>query len=267
MTINYIITVLYFLSSIFYIYHLWARKYKISDIAFYIGIAGFLFHTIYLIFFLLKDGVVAGGLSRSLFLFSWFVTLVFLLSRIKFKITSLGAFIFPLAFICTVPSLIIPQGIIETDPTLNNSWILTHVLLIFLGEAFFAIAFIAGILYIFEEKRIKTKRLGSFLMKLPSLTTLDGINNFSFLTGFPLITLGLAIGLFSANQIWGPEWKWDNKETLSLVTWLIYAILINCRLSLGWKGKKSAFGAIIGFSIIVFTFIIGYFLPTQHTFK
>ena len=133
-------------------------------------------------------------------------------------------------------------------------------------KAFFATAFTAGILYIFEEKRIKNKKLGGFLMKLPSITSLDRIGSFCLLIGFPLITIGLAIGVFSANQIWGPDWNWDYKLTWSLVTWVVYAVLINGRLSFGWRGRKSAIGAILGFSIVLFTFIIGYFTPTQHSF-
>ena len=73
--------------------------------------------------------------------------------------------------------------------------------------------------------------------------------------GFPLITIGIAIGFFAANQVWGPSWKWDDKETWSVLTWILYAILLNFRLSLGWKGKKSAVGAIIGFAIILVTLI------------
>jgi len=232
-----------------------------------IGFAAVILHSIFYALDFINGNQIFGGLSKSLFLFSWFIAFVYLLSRFKFRVPVLGTFIFPLAFICSVPSVILPEGIIQQDPTLNNPWVLIHIILIFLGEAFFAIAFICGFLYLFEEGRIKRKQIGQSLKKLPSLTTLDKIAHLSLMIGFPLVTLGLAIGLFLANLIWGPDWKWGSKETWSLVTWLLYAVLINGRVTSDWKGKKSALVSVIGFFIILFTLLVGYLIPGQHTFK
>ena len=113
-----------------------------------------------------------------------------------------------------------------------------------------------------EEKEIKDKKLGNFKIKLPSLNTLDKVNHFSLLAGFSIITLGLAVGFFAANHIWGDNWQWGNKETWSILSWLLYAILLNLRLASGWKGKKAAMGAIIGFCIILFTLLIQYVIPS-----
>ncbi|MGH7884330.1 MAG: cytochrome c biogenesis protein CcsA, partial [Thermodesulfobacteriota bacterium] len=222
-------------------------------------------HTVLLVNFVMK-GDVSGGASRSLLIFSWLVVIVFLISQIKFVTPVIGAFISPVAFIGTFQSIIIPSGIIAIDPSLNNPWILIHIILIFLGEAFFSIAFISGLIYIFEENQLKSKKITNYLKKLPSLTTLDRINHFSLLLGFPFLTVGLAIGHIMAKEIWGESWIWGAKETWSTVTWLLYAFLINGRLSSGWKGKKSALGAVIGFAIIVITFLIGYVTPGQHRF-
>ena len=255
MDIPYIITFLYFCSSILFISNLWLQKENLSKFGFYLGILGFIFHTYFLIVIALEGNPLAGGLARSLIIFAWFIPLVFLILKLIYKLPSLGAFIFSLAFIGTVPNLIVPHGLIETDPTLNNPWILIHVVFIFLALAIFAIAFVSGILYIFEENKIKGKQFGNLLQKLPSLNTLDKVNHLSLMIGFPLITIGIAIGFFAANQIWGSAWRWDDKETWSVLTWVLYAILLNCRLSLGWKGKKSAVGAVIGFIIILVTLI------------
>ncbi len=263
----YTIILIYFLCSVFYILHLWIQKKILINIGITLGVIAFTLHSFFYVMNLIEGNQIVGGLSKSLFFFSWLIVIVYLVSRIKFSIPILGTFIFPLAFIGSVPSLIIPEGIVQQDPTLNNPWILTHIILIFLGEAFFAIAFISGLLYLFEEGRIKKKQINNSLRKLPSLTALDKIAHFSLMLGFPLVTLGLAIGLFLANQIWGPQWTWGTKETWSLVTWVFYAILINGRVTSDWKGRKSAVVSIIGFFIILFTLIIGYMIPGQHTFK
>ena len=152
MNILIIISALYFICSIIYIANLWVQNNSYSKIGLYVGILGFLVQSYYLISLLAGGSLLLGGLGRSLFLFAWFIPFVFLISLYFYRLPSLGAFIFSLAFICTAPALIPPSGIIVSDPTLNNPWILTHVILIFLGLGFFAVAFVAGIFYIFEEK-------------------------------------------------------------------------------------------------------------------
>ena len=262
MNILIIISALYLICSVIYIANLWLQNNSYPKIGLYIGILGFIVQSYFLAGLLVKGDLVLGGLGRSLFLFSWFIPFVFLISLYFYRLPSLGAFIFSLAFIGTAPSLIPPSGIIVSDPTLNNPWILAHVILIFLGLAFFAVAFVAGIFYIFEEKEIKEKKLGRLSIKLPSLNTLDKVNHFSLITGFSIITLGIALGFFAANQTLGDNWKWGNKETWSILSWLLYAILLNFRLSSGWKGRKAATGAIIGFCIILFTLLIQYVIPS-----
>jgi cytochrome c-type biogenesis protein CcsB len=224
-------------------------------------------HTLSLVAFYWRGDQIAGGLDRSLYFFSWFIVLVYIVSQARFKASILGAFVAPLAFLMTLPSVILPQGFIEHDPSLRNPWILIHIALVFLGEALFTIAFITGVLYLFEEKRIKSKRVGSFLKKLPSLTALDNLNHICLLAGFSLLTVGLAIGLLFAKEIWGTFWTWESKETWSLVSWFLYAVLIHGRLATGWKGRKAAVGSVLGFGVILFTFfVIGYFAPGRHDF-
>lgn len=266
MNLVHLITLLYFTSFALFGTFLWLQKDSISKAAFLFIFAGVICHTILLAGIIIRGDAVAGGASRSLFVFTWFVVVVFLISQLKFKTPVIGAFISPVAFIGTLQSIIIPSGIIASDPSLNNPWIMFHIILIFLGQAFFAIAFISGLLYIFQENQLKSKKIATYLKKLPSLTTLDRINHFSLLVGFPFLTIGLATGHILAKEIWAENWVWGAKETWSTVTWLLYAFLINGRISSGWKGKKSAMGAVLGFAIVVLTFLIGYITPGQHRF-
>ena len=137
--------------------------------------------------------------------------------------------------------------------------------MILAGEALFTVAFISGVLYIFQENQIKSKHMGKFLENFPSLTALDRMNHLCLLIGFPLVTLGIALGFVLAKEIFGSAWVWGHKETWSMVTWVLYAVLIHGRLSSGWKGRKAAWGAILGFAIIIFTlFVIGYIAPGQQ---
>ncbi len=70
-----------------------------------------------------------------------------------------------------------------------------------------------------------------------------------------MLTLGLVTGFVYAKVLWGRFWSWDFKELFSMGTWLVYAVLLHLRLYAGWRGRKSAIMTIVGFGIIVFTFL------------
>lgn len=258
---------LYFIATILYTSRFWIESERVYTYGFVAIVLGACFQTVSLIYAYTQGVLITGGLDSTLYIFSWLIALVYIGAQLVFKASLFGVFVAPLTFIMTIPHVVIPQGVIELDPTLSNPWILIHILLILLGEAIFTVAFVSGILYIFQENRIKSKNLGSLLRKFPSLTTLDKINHKCLLVGFPLLTLGIALGFLLAVKIWGDSWVWGWKETFSIVTWILYAILLHGRLSSGWKGRKAAVGAVLGFFIIIFTlFIIGFVAPGQHDF-
>jgi cytochrome c-type biogenesis protein CcsB len=85
---------------------------------------------------------------------------------------------------------------------------------------------------------------------------LDEITYKSIVIGFPTFTLGgLIFGAIWADQAWGVYWSWDPKETWSLITWFAYAFFLHSRLLRGWRGKKSAIVAIVGFFAVIFTYL------------
>jgi len=85
---------------------------------------------------------------------------------------------------------------------------------------------------------------------------LDEITYKSIAIGFPIFTLGgLIFGAIWANQAWGVYWSWDPKETWSLITWFIYAFYLHSRMMRGWRGKKVAMVAVIGFMAVIFTYL------------
>jgi cytochrome c-type biogenesis protein CcsB len=100
-------------------------------------------------------------------------------------------------------------------------------------------------------------RLKKVLTSL-SITTdmLDDITYKSIAVGFPLFTIGgLIMGAIWANSAWGKYWTWDPKETWSLITWFVYALYLHARFVGGWRGKRVAVLAIVGFISVIFTYL------------
>jgi cytochrome c-type biogenesis protein CcsB len=97
---------------------------------------------------------------------------------------------------------------------------------------------------------------------------LDEITYKSIAIGFPIFTLGgLIFGAIWANQAWGVYWSWDPKETWSLITWFIYAFYLHGRMIRGWRGKKVAIVAVVGFMAVIFTYLgVNLLLSGLHSY-
>ncbi|MGD0790685.1 MAG: cytochrome c biogenesis protein CcsA [Terriglobales bacterium] len=102
---------------------------------------------------------------------------------------------------------------------------------------------------------------------LPSADNLDRITYKTISLAFPLLTLMIAAGAYWANQTWGSYWSWDPKETWAAITWLVYALYLHMRVTRGWRGRRAAYFAILGFAVVMFTFFgVTYLLPGLHAY-
>ncbi len=102
---------------------------------------------------------------------------------------------------------------------------------------------------------------------LPSADTLDRVTYKTICIAFPLLTAMIAAGAYWANRTWGSYWSWDPKETWAAITWLIYAGYLHMRITRGWRGRRAAYFAILGFGVVIFTFLgVTYLLPGLHAY-
>lgn len=230
---------------------------------------GFLFHTASIVFRYLNAGhLPITSMHEASSFFAWCVVLIFFFLEFRYKIGIMGSFILPLVFLLMLSSSMLPREIRPLDPVLQSYWLGIHTAFAFLGNAAFAVAFAVGIMYLLQEHYLKAKRLHGLFKRLPSLQVLDEINYKLVTVGFPLLTLAIITGALWAENAWGSYWRWDPKETWSLITWFIYALVLHIRLTAGWRGKKAAVLSIIGFLIVLFTFFgVNYSLKSLHTFS
>ncbi|MBW2057141.1 MAG: c-type cytochrome biogenesis protein CcsB [Deltaproteobacteria bacterium] len=231
--------------------------------------AGFVLHTVALIFRYYAAGYLpVTNLHESFSFFGWAVVLVYLAVNYKYRIPVMGAFVAPVVLIFSIIGLALPKEILPLHPALKSYWLPFHVIFAFLGDAVFALAFCVGIMYLLQERQIKSKQTGGLLVRLPSLEILDELNYRSLTLGFPLLTVGIVTGSVWASYAWGSYWSWDPKETWSLITWFLYAALLHQRLAIGWRGKKAAMMAIVGFLAVLFTFLgVNLVLSGLHSYS
>jgi cytochrome c-type biogenesis protein CcsB len=131
-----------------------------------------------------------------------------------------------------------------------------------------AISWIISIAFIFVVWRygLGLKKILTGLSIVPNM--LDEITYKSIAIGFPLFTIGgVIMGAIWANSAWGTYWSWDPKETWSLITWFVYALYLHARFVAGWRGKRVAILAVIGFIAVVFTYLgVNLFLSGLHSY-
>ncbi|MFC1814631.1 c-type cytochrome biogenesis protein CcsB, partial [Thermodesulfobacteriota bacterium] len=204
------------------------------------------------------------NLYETLSIAGWAIAGVFLLIQYKFKLKILGIYAAPLVTLIMIVAAQLPREPAQVNTLFTSFWLASHIIVIFIGEASFALACGVGLLYLVQEHALKTKKHGFFFRRLPDLELLDTTGYACLFVGFTFLTIGLVTGFVYAKSTWGRFWSWDPKEVWSGITWLLYAALLHCRLSLGWRGRKSAIMAIIGFAVLLFTFLGVNFLLTGH---
>ena len=211
---------------------------------------GLIFHFVSLV----ESTVLIGHLSLASIHYSesilaFLAMVVFFVFFVGYRTVSPGVVIFPIVFILTFASAIGQKPVTLTSPLLRSGWIFVHVVLIFTGYAGLFLSFGASLLYLVQERTLKSKRSGALLTWLPPLQTIDEICYRSLLFGFPFMTLGLIAGSVLAIDKYGPLFFYDPKILLSFTMWAVYLLLLYTRWSSGWRGRRAAFLATFAFVI------------------
>ncbi|MFP3867284.1 MAG: c-type cytochrome biogenesis protein CcsB [Desulfobacteraceae bacterium] len=258
----------YFGATAIWLAYLLIQKESLYRWGLWVMSGGLSLHTLALLQAILKQGYFPGAsLGQTLMLFSWTLVVAFLFFTWRHPIRVLGTLVAPFAALTLTGALILPSpGPIS--PLLQSLWLSFHIATALLGNAAFTLAFLGGILYLVQEHHLKNKKFGFFYRRLPSLEALDALNYYCLTIGFPLLTAGIITGSIYAQYTMGSFWRWDPKETLTLIAWLIYAALLHERLAVGWRGRRAAWMAILGFIVLVVTFVgANLWMQGYHSFE
>jgi ABC-type uncharacterized transport system permease subunit len=130
-----------------------------------------------------------------------------------------------------------------------------HGICSLLSYAAFLLAFVSGLLFLIQERQLKRKRMGWLFHRLPSLERLDRINFLAIGIGFALLTAGTVCGFLGIGSIFGTWWTGDPKEYATVALWVSYCVLWLTRLRATLRGHKVAVLSVLGFSLVLFTFM------------
>jgi cytochrome c-type biogenesis protein CcsB len=190
----------------------------------------------------------------ALSFYALLVTLAFFFLYLRYRITSLGLFMLPFVFVLTLISAFRPVQAFDLS-AFRGGWLAVHIGSSILGYTGFFLTFVAAVMYLMQEKELKSRNPRTFYYRLPSLELCDELYYRSLLFGLPLLTVGILTGFVWASRTWKGSWEFDPKILASLLTWLIYLVLFSTRVSGGWRGRRAAYFAIFGFAAIMVTFL------------
>jgi cytochrome c-type biogenesis protein CcsB len=195
---------------------------------------------------------------------------VFIVVQVWQNLRFLGAYITGFALIVlgfgTVGFYV---NVVPLPPALQSYWLVIHVFVATLGTAFFAIGAGLSLIQLVQTRR-EANRFTSlkFLDTFPDSVKLENLTYRVVVVGFVFWTFTLMAGAIWAEHAWGRYWGWDTKEVWTFIIWTIYAGYIHARATRGWRGSRSAWLAIIGFSAVMFNFtIVNLFFKGLHTYS
>ena len=159
--------------------------------------------------------------------------------------------------------------VVPLPPALQSAWLVIHVFVASLGTGFFALGAALSIVQLLQARRAAGKAVGlRFLDTLPAAEKLENMAYRMIVVGFVFWTFTLIAGAIWAERAWGRYWGWDTKEVWTFIIWTIFAGYIHARATRGWRGSRSAWLAIIGFSAVVFNFtIVNLFFKGLHAYS
>ena len=270
------VTFIYFASFVLYLLRLITGKEFWGRAASFLVCTGFIAQTIALLlrwkasYDLGIGHVPLTNLYESLIFFAWAIILIYLIIEWRTNNKTIGVFVVPVAFLAMAYASIAPginNRIEPLIPALQSNWLTIHVVTCFMGYAAFTAAFGCGLIYLLKNmENGDAEKTAGFLGKFPALAILDTLIYQSITFGFVFLTIGIMTGSIWAHYAWGSYWSWDPKETWSLITWLIYAIMLHSRQARNWRGKRMAILALIGFACVLFTYLGVNYLPGLHSY-
>jgi len=176
------------------------------------------------------------------------VAALFLVVWWLYDAISLGLFALPATFFLVFVPALGPDRYTFPSEGVRMSWLVAHILALLLAYAALCFSLLASVLYLLQERRIKSKPVSSSeswwmpLDWLPPLDTLERISHATLEFGFPCMTVGLVIGsVLGQETALGAAYFRDPKVIASFVSWAVYVLLLVVRRSAGLRGRKAAY--------------------------
>lgn len=243
-----------FVSSAAYLVFFITQKGNIQKLARVILLGSWVMQTLYIASRYYMAGYTPVTTHHeAVVFFAWSTTAAYLSFRWRYTVKNFGTFVSLMIFALFLVASFAPKEAIPLEPALQSFWLPVHVGLSLIAYGFLALAFCGGSMYLLQERELKSRKLGYFFTRLPSLDALDHLNSHCLAVGFVFLCLGMISGSLWSKQVWGNYWRWTPKEVFTLIIWFVYLVQIHQRFTVGWRGRRAAIMVVIGFLVVLVT--------------
>ena len=249
----------YFIGLVYAFVALTRASDLFSRIALHAASMGMVFHFVSLTELFLSDKFVWASVHNAESLLAFLSMTFFMIIYTIYQTTSPGVVVFPIVFFLTFVAAMGEQPAVFIQLVSHKGWLIAHIILIFTGYAALVLSFGASLLYLLQERRLKSKKPTSLISFLPALEVIDQIGYRSLLLGFPFMTLGLITGSVVALTTYGKVDFLDPKILLSLLMWAVYMLMVFTRWNSGWRGRRAAILASFAFVAALAAWAANYF--------
>jgi ABC-type uncharacterized transport system permease subunit len=230
------------------------------------GAAGLLAHTLYLA---IQRPTLQSQYGSLLFL-AWVLAVFYLYGTVHHRRLAWAVFVLPLVIGLTILAGYFQPGPGSVPPpwsdrlaalTGEQFWPAVHGILILLAAVGVSVGFLASVMYLVQARRLRAKVAPYSGVKLLSLERLEGMNRRAVNIAFPLLTVGLLVGVVLAvhHPSGGGVWT-AGKVVGTAGLWLVFVVLLVLRYGLHTRGRHLAVGTIAAFAVLLAT------LAASHPF-
>jgi len=205
-------------------------------------------------------------LYGSLSLFGWLLALTYLVLELIHRQRSVGAFVVAIVLAVFLASHLAPAD--RLSPTTAHGPVFAlHVTLSILAYAAFALSFVLSLIYLAEERLLRSRRLGNVVWRLPPLDLLERMSRSSVLIGLFSIAVGTVLGFVWVDRLHGQFWYYDPKYVITLLVLLLYAIYFFVARTAAWRGARASKFCIFNFVIVILSFtVVNLYLSQSHRY-
>lgn len=158
----------------------------------------------------------------------------------------------PLAALPTTVANIIGVHPIAEPAGTQGIWLVSHILLSFVGIAAFATAAAAGAMYLLQRRELKARRFGALFRIVPPLATLDRVNHVAAVAGWLGLTLGVVLAVsysIAYRRLDLPQVVWGT------AAWVAVSAVALGRVVGGWQARRAAVVSSVGFAVVVAMYV------------
>lgn len=217
-----------------------------SGISLGIGAIAVVLHAIYLYQGVVAESGLSLGFFNALSLLGWMIAALLIAGTFLGPVLSLGIVMFPGAAITLLLMVLFPSNEVAE---LQGGWPMkVHVLSSILAYSLFALAAVQVILIAVLDRSLRRHRAGGYVRALPPLQTMEALLFQIILLGFVILNFSLLTGAIYITDMFAQHLA--HKTVLSIVAWLVFAILLWGHWQSGWRGRKAMVWTLSGFVVL-----------------